>query len=784
MDTTLRGAGIPPVDYRSTITPIARPGQLATTVKVNELIPLPPAMPVRTEVCKSFKAFREIVKAQSKDVSPVCYEMPPGAGKSTSVPQAFLELHNDRPVVVVEPTASLAAVLADYKGAVCIDDFSSLTPGLYYTHGTALISAVVSGKITSGIVLLHDECHSVDYASYVLRRIAGRPGAPFYRYVQLTATPAGSPGSTGRAAGAPELRVRIVDVPPLAEWSLHDGKGLFSLATFARSKSTVVVSDDDNMSNALVTELSRNGFSTWMLRRGDSYERVRDCLASLRSSHDQVVGVVDSSYSSGYNIDCDLLIDCGVTRYTAYHDGRVLDDVEKTPPVESRQRRERVARSRPAQVIQPKSVGTGIYVLNRNEADHAKAALALMGFDDRDPAVAGALIPLSIGYEELKKFVSQAFPYMYWLNQIRPESRPTTPVRVADLDSSFFLRSIEPTADGFFSGVGRVPAAADTVSRIAYMPVALAAGSDVSDPALALVNGSDDSGSGFSGPDSEPAAVYDVFYQKIHEDYGTIADATYGLDDFLSTQSGAVVEDRNLRPAGVRVGHEMRTLVDIVQRGNPCPIEFLREDECDYYMSLLVSRWNANAARVVDARAVADHIDECGFSYLEKMHKLNDCVQTVSGSHRANEFLRTLFLSFEQALFKMPVVCPALAKAVATRALNNLPKPRHCSTNVRAQSICAQITAHTISTRNVDADRVQELVPACAVQVGGRDVSMQYSLPKLKQRPPSKEVRVYKDFVVSLLTLLQSGNKTSVSMAEVSLAKCGISVKDFLYENT
>lgn len=759
-----------PVDYLSTIEPLRTIERVATLVGATELTPLPPGLPIEKRVAKSFKAFEAQVLRDAATDKPVSYEMPPGTGKSTMAPMVFHEVFGSL-VIVVEPTASLARTLAEFKGVPYVSEYSHCVSGVVYTDGKNFLSSLIEGALPERFVLVHDECHATDYVSYVIRRVAPRVKG-VEKYIQLTATPDGSVGTTGRKSGAFVLDCRDVVVPRPIDWELSNDRSPFSVARLSQFRSVAIFSDDDNMSNSLLVALSKKGFDTWMLRRGDSYKKVKECLATLVDPKNQVVGFFDSSYSSGYNVECDLLIDCGVTRYTSYSEGVILDSVRASSLVELRQRRERIGRTKPGFVLQEKPrIAPSHAPLNFNEVDHAVAALALLGYRDVTLDAAGAVLPVTVvSRDDLLKFCAQAFPYMYWLNLTKPSSRPSSPQREIDLDSAFFLRKIHRNVDEFFSGDSRT----SEVDRLALESKFL--------PREVPSEASDQSGS--EKPESQPASALDVFCAKIHEEFGSVGGSVYLDDDFLAAPNGAVVEDRSLRPAGIRVGNELRVLVSIVHRSDPYPLEYLCESDRDYFLSLLVSRWNVNSAKVLEARVLADNIHLCGLSQLEKVHVLSDAVQTLTSAQRENGFLRGLFTAFEEGFFVIPAVCPELARAVAKKAYGKLPKRQACAEAVSVSAICSMLENSGDKLAIAGKPNCDQLVPFKPSVLSRRDIPLLYSLPKMRARADDRVTVSARALVEKLVSLLQASNPSLRAVAERTLAKQGISVKDFLLENT
>jgi len=361
-------------------------------------------------------------------------QAPPGIGKSTRFPIALSELTNDR-IFVLQPTESLAqaqvATLrssgkrASFLGESAVIDFRlSKTPGVIYTTPGVFLAFtqlcfVVSHRYVgepSRYIVIHDECHENDGATYTLRSLWPKM-ASVVRYIKTSATTGGDRvEARQRHNGAHKLVVK--KYAPREEYDIcpddvaSDGRPCPWSATSLVGKRSLMFIENDAVARDL-GEKYRATLPVRVLRRNDSYRCYVETQEALEANPTMLV-IVDSGYQTGYTFNVDVVIDLGVRRQTVDDGSVVLGSKYRIVTAsERRQRVERAARFKPGVAYIPDEQAIkSDSVLAPGELGHAAAWFLLFGY--RVPAALNVPAAERISSADLLKFFSSGMPWTYW----------------------------------------------------------------------------------------------------------------------------------------------------------------------------------------------------------------------------------------------------------------------------------------------------------------------------------------------------------------------------------
>lgn len=361
-------------------------------------------------------------------------QAPPGIGKSTRFPIALSELTNDR-IFVLQPTECLAQAqvatlrcsgkTASFLGESSVIDFRlSKTPGVIYTTPGVFLAFtqlcfVVSHRYVgepSRYIVIHDECHENDGATYTLRSLWPKM-ACVARYIKTSATTGGDRAEARqRHNGAHKLVVK--KYTPREEYDIgpddvtSDKRPCPWSVSSLVGKRTLMFIEDDRVARNLGERYS-SSIPVAVLRRNDSYRRYVETQEALEANPTMLV-IVDSGYQTGYTFNVDVVIDLGVRRQTIDDGSNVLGSKYRIVTAsERRQRVERAARFKPgiAYVPDERAIESDS-VLAPGELGHAAAWFQIFGY--QVPPVLRVPAVERIPAANLLKFFAAGMPWTYW----------------------------------------------------------------------------------------------------------------------------------------------------------------------------------------------------------------------------------------------------------------------------------------------------------------------------------------------------------------------------------
>lgn len=361
-------------------------------------------------------------------------QAPPGVGKSTRFPIALSELTKDR-IFVLQPSENLArAQVATLKAAgklvyflgekdVATFRLSKTAGVIYTTPGVFLIFAQLCFAVSqryvgepSRYVLIHDECHENDGATYTLRTLWPTM-SQITRYIKMSATTGGDRAEARqRHNDAHKLVVR--KYPPREEYDVSPADSYANgvpcpwSVTALSGKRTLMFVEDDITAQDLGRRYGKS-IPVIVLRRNDPYQRYVEAQTALLANSTMLV-IVDSGYQTGYTFNVDVVVDFGIRRQTIDDGSGVLGNKYRVvTSAERRQRVERAARFKPGVAYIPDEAAIeSDSVLAPGELGHAAAWFLIMGY--QVPAALRVPAIEKFFEADLARFFAAGMPWSYW----------------------------------------------------------------------------------------------------------------------------------------------------------------------------------------------------------------------------------------------------------------------------------------------------------------------------------------------------------------------------------